>query len=140
MGGGGPRLLWRLTAPRSRPGLPTGGYPAGSVVRLQRRLAGFGSALVYLAVACVALALPIALAPMALQGFVDQVLVSGLVEWLPATVATLAFAAVMTLWLTWWQQTVARRLGLALSQRQAIDFVRHALAAAGGVLPAALRG
>lgn len=94
---------------------------------LRRRLAGFTSALWYLVIACLALAIPITLGPTAVQGYVDQVLVAGLPEWIPTTVLTLIVGAVMTLWLTWWQSTVSRRLGLALAQSQAVAFVGHAL-------------
>ncbi|MEI8082226.1 MAG: cysteine peptidase family C39 domain-containing protein, partial [Actinomycetes bacterium] len=91
------------------------------------RLGGTWSALIYLTIACLALAVPVALGPIALQGYVDQVIVNELPEWIPTTLTVLLFAAIMTIWLTWWQGAVARRLGLALSQRQAVAFVHHAL-------------
>lgn len=94
---------------------------------LRRRLSGFSSALWYLVIACLALAIPITLGPTAVQGYVDKVIVAQLPEWIPTTVLTLLIGAVMTLWLTWWQSTVSRRLGLALSQNQAVEFIGHAL-------------
>lgn len=94
---------------------------------VRRRLAGFAPALWFLVIACLALAIPITLGPLAVQGYVDKVLVADLPQWIPTTVLTLIIGAVMTLWLTWWQSTVSRRLGLALSERQAVSFVTHAL-------------
>lgn len=91
------------------------------------RLGGSWSAIIYLAIACLALAIPVALGPIALQGYVDEVVVNELPDWIPTTLTVLSFAAVMTIWLTWWQGAVARRLSLALSQRQAVGFVHHAL-------------
>ncbi|MDZ7577299.1 MAG: cysteine peptidase family C39 domain-containing protein [Candidatus Nanopelagicales bacterium] len=94
---------------------------------LGRRLGGTWSALIYLTIACLALAMPVALVPMALRAYVDRVVIDGITDWIPATLTTLVFAGAMTLWLTWWQGAVARRLGLALSQNQAIALVHHAL-------------
>jgi NHLM bacteriocin system ABC transporter peptidase/ATP-binding protein len=91
------------------------------------RLDGEGSALAFLVVAGLALAIPVTLAPMALQGYVDRVVMSGSTEWIPVTIATLLVAAVLSLWLSWWQGSVARRLSLDLSQRQAVGFMAHAL-------------
>ena len=51
----------------------------------------------------------------------------GLPEWIPTTLLTLILGASMTLWLSWWQSSAARRLGLALSAQQAVSFVTHAL-------------
>ncbi|MEI6620596.1 MAG: ATP-binding cassette domain-containing protein [Actinomycetes bacterium] len=105
---------------------PSGQAP-GAWRGLGIRLRGTWSALLFLAIACLALAMPVALVPMALQGFVDQVVIADLTDWIPATLTTLLFAGAMALWLTWWQGAVARRLGLALSQKQALAFVYHAL-------------
>jgi NHLM bacteriocin system ABC transporter peptidase/ATP-binding protein len=112
---------------RPKPGFHRVGRAPSAWRGLGFRLAGSWQALIYLAVACLAVAIPIALGPIALQGYVDQVLVNELPDWIPTTLTVLVFAAVLTIWLTWWQGAVARRLSLALSQRQAVRFVHHAL-------------
>jgi NHLM bacteriocin system ABC transporter peptidase/ATP-binding protein len=91
------------------------------------RMGGERPALTYLVLAGLALAIPVTLAPMALQGYVDRVVMDGLTEWIPVTITTLLVATALSLWLSWWQGTVARRLGLELSQRQAVTFMAHAL-------------
>ena len=114
-----------LTSPG--PSFVREGRPPGAWSGLVKRLGGEGPALTYLVVAGLALAVPVTLAPMALQGYVDRVVMSGFTEWIPVTIATLVVATVLALWLSWWQGAVARRLSLDLSQRQAVEFMGHAL-------------
>ena len=103
------------------------GEPPNAWASVLARLSGFAPALWFLVVACVALAIPLTMGPSAVQGFVNKVVVQGLPQWIPTTLLTLIVGAVLTLWLTWWQSTVSRRLGLALSEQQAVGFVTHAL-------------
>jgi ABC-type bacteriocin/lantibiotic exporter with double-glycine peptidase domain len=103
------------------------GKPPSAWSGVISRLGGERPALTYLTVAGLALAVPITLAPMALQGYVDRVVIEGLDEWIPATIATLIVATLLSLWLSWWRGSIARRLGLELSQRQAVEFMGHAL-------------
>ncbi len=91
------------------------------------RLRGEGAAMAFLIVAGLALAIPVTLAPMALQGYVDRVLMSGFTAWVPVTLVTLVVASLLAVWLLWWQGSVARWLSLDLSQRQAVGFMSHAL-------------
>lgn len=109
------------------PDFQPGGRPASTMASLRRRISGSAAALAYLAIAGLALAIPVTLSPMALQGYVDKVVVQGVDEWLPVTLATLVVSLLLTLWLTWWQSLIARRLSLALSQRQAVNLVAHSL-------------
>lgn len=103
------------------------GEPPNAWRSVLARLSGFAPALWFLAIACLALAIPLTMGPSAVQGFVNKVIVQGLPQWIPTTLITLIVGAVLTLWLTWWQSTVSRRLGLALSEKQAVGFVTHAL-------------
>lgn len=109
------------------PDFRPGGRRANAWQGIRRRLVGFMPALWFLVLASLALAIPITLGPSAVRGYVDKVLVAGLPEWIPTTLLTLIIGASMTLWLSWWQSSAARRLGLALSAQQAVSFVTHAL-------------
>lgn len=109
------------------PDFVKGGRPPSAWRGVVERLHGQGQALTFLVVAGLALAIPVTLAPLALQGYVDRVVISGSTEWVPVTIATLVVASLLSVWLSWWQGTVARRLNLDLSQRQAVGFMEHAL-------------
>lgn len=110
-----------------RPDFSPEGRPPSAWRAVADRLGGQRRALVYLTIAGLTLAIPVTLAPMALQGYVDRVVVSGSTAWIPATIATLLVASLLAVWLSWWQGSVARRLSLDLAQRQAVALMAHAL-------------
>jgi len=94
---------------------------------LARRLGGARNALLFIALAGLALAVPGVVTPVFGMVFVDEVLVSGKVEWLPALLLGLACTAVLRAALTWLQRThmlgLLMRLGVGMSSA----FLWHAL-------------
>lgn len=103
------------------------GRPTSVRQSLKWRAAGAHAGLAYLLIAGLALAIPTLLVPMALQEFVDMYLVDGHQHWAFIAVATMVAAAVLMLWLTFWQNWVSLRVTQSMSVRQSTTLIKHAL-------------
>ena len=103
------------------------GRPTSVRQSLKWRSAGAHVGLAYLLIAGLALAVPTLLVPMALQEFVDMYLVDGHQHWAFIAIATMVSAALLMLWLTFWQNWVSLRVTQSISVRQSTTLIKHAL-------------
>ena len=94
---------------------------------LARRLTGARKAMVFIALAGLALAIPGMAAPVFGMVFVDEVLVAGKVDWLPALLLGLACTAALRAVLTWLQRIHLLKLLMRLGVAMSSGFLWHAL-------------
>jgi NHLM bacteriocin system ABC transporter peptidase/ATP-binding protein len=94
---------------------------------LARRMPGSRPALAFFGLTAVALALPGLIAPVFSKVFVDEILVGGMVSWLPALILGMAAAALMRALLTALGRTYLLRLFTKLGVNASAEFLWHAL-------------
>lgn len=94
---------------------------------IRRRLVGMRAGLLYLLIAGLALAVPMLLAPLALQAFVQQYIVGGVAEWALICTVTMLIALVLNVWIGAWQGGVARRVTQAMSATESLKLMEHVL-------------
>jgi NHLM bacteriocin system ABC transporter peptidase/ATP-binding protein len=103
------------------------GKPPSTLRSLGGRLAGSWSGVAFVALAGLALVVPLAAAPVTVQLFVDEVLVPGAPGAAAGLVLALGVTLAAQLWLSWWQRSVVNRFNLKLGVTMADGFLRHAL-------------
>lgn len=84
-------------------------------------------AVAYLAAASLALAVVLTLVPMAVQGFVDQVVLNEISDWLLPTIGTMLLAALLALILTGLRSGATRRLVVTITSDQTRRVMRRVL-------------
>ena len=112
--------------------VPTAEYrPSGRrpwlLPSLTRRLAGSRAALLFVALAGLGLVIPGLVVPVFSMVFVDEVLVGGKVDWLPALLAGMAATAVLRGAFTYLQRRYLLRLLMKLGVNMSTGFMWHAL-------------
>jgi NHLM bacteriocin system ABC transporter peptidase/ATP-binding protein len=94
---------------------------------LMRRLVGSRAAMLFVALAGLGLVLPGLVVPVFSMVFVDEILVSGKHDWLPALLIGMALTAVLRAALTFLQRSYLLKLVMKLGVSMASDFMWHAL-------------
>ncbi len=108
-------------------GFEKSGKPSSVLSSIRWRIAGVRSGLLYLLLAGLALAVPVLLAPLALQAFVQQYLVGGIAEWAVVSIVAMLVAFVLSVWIGAWQGGVARRVTQSMSATESLTLMRHVL-------------
>lgn len=103
------------------------GKPPSVISSIRWRLAGMRGALMYLLLAGLALAVPVLLAPLALQAFVQQYLIGGIAQWALISIVTMVVALLLGVWIGAWQGGVARRTTQAMAVFESLTLMRHVL-------------
>lgn len=91
------------------------------------RLQGFWSPVWFMVLAGIGLVLPSLAVPIAVQLYVDQVLVSDNTRWVQVVIVGLLAAGGLAVWLTWLQQLVAARMEMFLGVTSTERFVSRTL-------------
>lgn len=109
------------------PDFAPGGEPRRLLPALRKRLVGSRTALLYVVLAGLALAIPGLVVPVFSKVFVDGVLLKGYDDWLHPLLVAMGFAALVTGLLTWLQQSHLLRLETKMSLSGSARFLWHVL-------------
>jgi NHLM bacteriocin system ABC transporter peptidase/ATP-binding protein len=115
-----------LSLQRTPDFVPSGRRPS-LFPALMRRLVGSRAALLYIALAGVGLVLPGLVVPVFSMVFVDEILVEGKHDWLPALLIGMAITAFLRSILTYLQKRYLLRLVMKLGVGMSSGFLWHAL-------------
>ncbi|HBL29340.1 MAG TPA: NHLP family bacteriocin export ABC transporter peptidase/permease/ATPase subunit, partial [Acidobacteria bacterium] len=103
------------------------GEPPRLFVSLQKRLTAARSALLFVVLAGLALALPGLVVPVFSKVFIDSVLLQGRTDWLQPLLLGMGITAVVTAALTWLQQSYLLRLETKMAVSSSSRFLWHVL-------------
>ena len=109
------------------PGFAPTGRPRSLADALRRRLAGNGTALLFLVLAGLALVLPGMVIPVFTSVFIDRVLVGGLAGWEGPLVAGMLGTALLVAALTWLQKHYLLKLETRIALSTSAQFFWHVL-------------
>lgn len=109
------------------PDFKAGGNPPNVWPAIRRRLQGARSALVFLALVGFALVLPGLVLPTLARVFVDDILLQGKDDWLPALIIGMAATAAVRASLTWLKQNYLLELYTKLAVASSAQFFWHVL-------------
>ena len=115
-----------LSLQRTPDFVPSGRRPS-LFPALMRRLVGSRAALLYIALAGIGLVLPGLVVPVFSMVFVDEILVEGKHDWLPALLIGMAITAFLRSILTYLQKRYLLRLVMKLGVGMSSSFLWHAL-------------
>jgi NHLM bacteriocin system ABC transporter peptidase/ATP-binding protein len=110
-----------------KPEFQKGGSKPSIVRSLRKRLAGSRPALIYVGLATLALALPNLIIPVFSRVYIDDLLISGKLEWLKPLLAIMAITLVVKAAVTYLQQQSLLRMEARLSLSSSAKFFWHVL-------------
>jgi len=102
-----------------------GGHPPSLLRSLGRRLPGSGTAILFLILATLVLALPGLVAPTFQRIFIDNVVIGGAARWLQPVLWAMGITAVVKASLMLLQQRALRRLEMRLAVEGSSRFLQH---------------
>ncbi|HUS16492.1 MAG TPA: NHLP family bacteriocin export ABC transporter peptidase/permease/ATPase subunit [Chloroflexia bacterium] len=109
------------------PEFKKGGQKRNVVAALRKRMAGSGSALLYVMLASLALVFLGLVIPAFIRSFVDNYLNRGLSGWIPPLLGTMAVTAALVAVFTWLQQSSLQRLEAKIALTTSSKFFWHVL-------------
>lgn len=115
-----------LTA-ETLPEFKRGGHRPSVIGGLRRRFRGLGGSLSYAVLAGFLMVLPALSIPALTQVFLDDILIEGHAEWLPAVLVGMGIAVLLGGLLRFLQLVALRRMRVALSARMSAGFFWHLL-------------
>lgn len=109
------------------PDFRPGGDPRSLIAALRRRLVGSRTGLLFVVLAGLALVIPGLVVPTFTRVFVDDVLVKGLADWIPALLWAMGITAIVLAALTWLQQYYLLRMETRIALATSTRFFWHVL-------------